>query len=96
MGSGITTFEKVPGGKPAMTAAQSADLSSYPNKNNVFFVSQGLYPADNQNPLPVMRGWFKIPKGKQRMALGDKLVINFHSQTNGIDACGISIYKEYT
>ncbi len=96
MGSGVITVEKLPGGKPVMTAANSADLSSYPNKNNIFYTTQGLYPPDNQVPLPLIRQWIKIPKGKQRMALGDRLVINVHNQVNATDACGISIYKEYS
>ncbi len=94
-GSGVVTVEKLPAGAPLMTAAQSAALDAYPNKKNILFTSQGLYPPNTQNPLPVLRHWIKIPKGKQRFGLGDKLLINMLNQTEGTVACGLSIFKEY-
>ncbi len=94
MSTGINTFEKVPSAATAMTAAQSAALHSYPNKNNIFHTQQGLLPPNTQYPMPVIKGWFKIPQGKQRMALGDKLVLNIHGQSDGVDGCGFFLYKE--
>ncbi len=90
----ICTLEKRVAGQSAMTAAQSADLHSYPNKANVIHTFQGIIPTDIQTPLPVVKGWFKIPKGKQRMRLGDQWVFNIHGQSDGVDGCGFCIYKE--
>ncbi len=93
-GSSIVTFEKVPAGQTAMTAAQSAALFSYPNKKNVFYTQMGLTPNNVSYPMASIRGWFKIPKSKQRMGLGDSLNLNTHAQSNGLAACGFSTYKE--
>jgi len=44
-----------------------------------------------------MRGWYKIPKTKQRFGLGDRLVLQIASQgTDALDFCGFATYKEYT
>ncbi len=94
--SGIVTLEKIPAGATAMTAAQSADLQDYPNKKNVLHTFMGLFGPNTQRPLRAISGWFKIPKGKQRFGLGDKLALNFHGQSDGINICGFVIYKEYT
>ena len=93
-GTVITTLEKVPSNAPSMTAADSADLNGYQNKNNILYTQMGLIPNNDTYPMVVIRGWFKIPKGKQRFALGDELVLNVHAQSNGISACGTILYKE--
>ncbi len=93
-GTAIVSLEKVPAGATNMTAAQSAALNAYPNKRNVFHVQMGLTPPNTQYPMASIKGWFKIPKGKQRMALGDELVLNIHGQSDGVSACGVFIYKE--
>ncbi len=93
-GTNIFTLEKRSGGQPAMTAAQSGLLNSYPNKKNVFHIQMGLTPTNVQYPMASIKGWFKIPKSKQRFGLDDTLVINFHGQSNGINVCGNAIYKE--
>ncbi len=77
-GTAIVTLEKRIAGGAVMTAAQSAALDAYPNKRNVFHVQMGLTPPNTQYPMASIKGWFKIPKGKQRMALGDTLVLNLH------------------
>lgn len=92
-GSANITLEKLPSGLTPMTFAQSIALFTYPNKNNIFYITQGLVPAEVQPGLPLIRGWFKIPKGKQRMALGDQLVINFSGIT-GLTECGFVVFKE--
>ncbi len=90
----ILTLEKRPVNAPAMTTANSALLNDYNNKKNVLHTFMGLIPPDIQFPTAAVRGWFKIPKGKQRFGLGDRLILNIHGQSNGIDTCGFFIYKE--
>ncbi len=93
-GTSIVTLEKVPSGAPNMTAAQSASLNTYPNKKNIFHTQMGLTPPNTQYPMASIKGWFKIPKGKQRFGLGDELVLNVMGQSDGVSACGNIIYKE--
>ncbi len=93
-GSGILTLEKRTGNMVAMTAAQSTVLDAYVNKKNVLHTFMGLVPGDETMPMPAIRGWFKIPKGKQRFGLQDILVLNIHGQGSAIDFCGFFVYKE--
>ena len=91
----IVTLEKTSGGQSVfMTAAQSAALNNYQNKKNIFHTFMGLIPDDNQYPMAAVRGWFKIPKGKQRFGIDDRLLLNIHAQTNGLEACGFFVFKE--
>ena len=92
--SSIVTLEKVNGNAPLMAAGESAALNVYPNKKNIFHTQMGLIPPNVQHPLGSVKGWFKIPKGKQRFGLGDRLLLNVHAQSNGLQACGFFIYKE--
>ncbi len=96
-GTFLLAIDKVPAGATAMTFAQSANLGGYPNKKNILYTTQGIVSdiRDGSNPVPIIRGWIKIPKGKQRMGLGDRIVVNF-SAINAIRICGVSTYKEYT
>jgi len=94
-GSVICTLEKRPGTSAAMTAAQSAALDAYGNKKNILHTQMGLLgPNVSTIPLPIVKGWFKIPKGKQRFGLNDSLVFNILAQSNGVSGCGFSLYKE--
>ncbi len=91
-------IEKLQGGQPLMTFAQSINLGAYPNKKNVLYTTQGLLTsnvADAQS-VNIARSWMLIPKGKQRFGLGDRLLINISSTGQRIDWCGITTYKEYT
>ncbi len=93
----VITVEKLPANQTNMTQAQSAVLGAYPNKKNILYTTQGvLGSASAGSPQPLLRQWFKIPKGKQRMGLSDKIIINI-SNNGGIDfqICGMFIYKEY-
>jgi len=95
-GSGTVVLEKVPANATAMTHANAINLGAYLNKKNVLEAHQGLTsPVNAAAPLPILMGWYKIPKGKQRMGLGDKIVVNFASITNGMAICGMSTYKEW-
>ncbi len=92
------TVEKLPNESDPMTQAQSQDLMSYGNKRNIFKMGQGIIPDANSNPVPVIREWIKIPKGKQRFAQGDALRFNLScigEADNGLEFCGFALYKEY-
>ncbi len=89
------TIEKISSDGPLMTFAQSLNLGAYPNKKNIFYTTQGVLAGENANTIPVVRNWILIPKGKQRMGLSDKIVINIAASGQNIDTCGIFTYKEY-
>ncbi len=94
--SAVVSIEKQIGGSGDMVYGESVALTSYPNKKNIFYVTEGLTPPNTQNPVPFIRNWLKIPKGKQRFGLGDKLVLNFSGIVGGNTLCGLFIFKEYT
>ncbi len=93
-GTTIVTLERLAGGMSVMTTTESASLDSYDNKKNVLHTMMGLTPSNVQYPMAVVKGWFKIPKGKQRMGLEDRLMLNLHGQSNGMAFCGFCVYKE--
>ncbi len=93
-GTVIVTLEKLPGSAPAMTTTESAALASYDNKKNVLHTQMGLLGPNVQVPIAVIKGWFKIPKGKRRMGLEDSIVLNIFGQSNGVSGCGFFTYKE--
>ncbi len=88
-------FEKVPSGATPITFAQMNNLGAYPNKKNVFYVSQGVLGDLTTQAIPVVRNWFKIPKGKQRMGVGDLMIMSVSATGFDIDSCGFSTFKEY-
>ncbi len=77
------------------TSTDMITLHNYTNKKNVFYHTQGLTNNDTSNAIPFIRGWYKIPKGKQRMGLGDSLFVAITAQTSGQVYCGFATYKEY-
>ncbi len=92
------SLEKLPNDGTAMSQTQGQNLHDYPNKKNILHIGQGIIGDSNSNPIPVMRGWYKIPKGKQRFGQGDELLVNFSvigETDNGMELCGVAIYKEY-
>ncbi len=89
------TLEKISSDGPLMTFAQSLNLGAYPNKKNIFYTTQGVLAGENSNTVPVIRNWVLIPKGKQRMGLSDRIVLNIAASGQNIDTCGIFTYKEY-
>ncbi len=90
------TVEKVPASAVQMTFGQSLALGSYLNKKNILYTTQGLVGSRGSgSPVPVIRAWVKIPKGKQRFGLGDKLLININSVGQSLQICGMIIFKEY-
>jgi len=88
-------FYKLPSGVDPPDATEMANLSSWVNKKNIFFTSQGVLPAgDDVMSIPVVREWFSIPKGKQRMGLGDNIGVTVFA-VGTFRICGVSVYKEY-
>ena len=87
---------KVPADSGGPSAVEFQNLNAWANKNNIFEMHQGLVGDANTNPVPFFRGWIKIPKGKQRMAIGDQLQFNIKAITEGIQFCGVFIFKVYT
>ncbi len=99
VGSYTTIVVKVPGGSNPADAGKMAALHDYTNKKNILFTSQALVPPTDGGQVNVIRAWIKIPKGKQRFGLNDKLFIttrNNNSTSVVINFCGFAIYKEYT
>ncbi len=94
-GSCQSSIEKRPSEAPAMTFAQASTLAAYGNKKNILQTFQGLTPGNATAPLSLFKGWIKIPKGKQRIGLGDKIVLNTSPITGGGLLCGFCVYKEY-
>ncbi len=94
-GNVIVIVEKVPALQvPASFTTMNA-LDTYANKKNILFTFEALTNQDNGNPLGVLHGWIKIPKGKQRFGLGDRLIVTVSAPVQGANACGFSTYKEY-
>lgn len=92
------SVEKLVNSATPMTQAQGQALMDYDNKKNIFKIGQGVVGDSNSNPIPVIREWIKIPKGKQRFGQGDSLRFNIScigEADNGLEFCGVSIYKEY-
>ncbi len=94
VGSVIITLEKKPANAPNMTTVDAANLFAYVNKKNILYTTQGLTSEQNANAVPIIRQWFKIPKGKQRFGLGDQMVLNISAAQEGVENCGMFIYKE--
>ncbi len=99
VGSYTIALYKDPGGSnPALTGNMAA-LHDYSNKKNIFFTGQGLLTPNDGGMVPAMRQWYKIPKGKQRFGLGDRLIVtirNNNATAVDIQFCGLAIYKEMT
>ncbi len=91
------SIEKRPSGGTPMTAAQSVNLGAYPNKKNIFYVTQGNIGSlnDGAQPIPLFKGWIKIPKGKQRVGIADEISLNIAAVGESLSVCGIFTYKEY-
>ncbi len=99
VGSYTVILYKDPGGTNAATSAQMAALHDYSNKKNILFTAQGLLTPNDGGQVPVLRSWYKIPKGKQRFGLTDRLILairNNNATAIDINFCGLAIYKEYT
>ncbi len=99
VGSYTVSLYKNPGGNANLLTADAAALHDYDNKKNILFTAQGLLTPNDGGQVPVLRSWYKIPKGKQRFGLKDKLQLNIRNNNAtaiDINFCGLAIYKEYT
>ncbi len=99
VGSYTIVLYKNPGANAFVTAANMAALHDYDNKKNILFTAQGLLTPNDGGQVPVLRSWYKIPRGKQRFGLGDRLglaIRNNNATAIDINLCGLAIYKEYT
>ncbi len=98
VGSYTIILMKVPGNSAAITTTNMAALHDFKNKKNILFTAQGLLTPNDGGQVPVLRDWYKIPKGKQRFGLSDKLQLilrNNNATAIDINFCGVAIYKEY-
>ncbi len=97
-GSEVVTLTKMEGNASGPSFTEINGLGSYDNKKNILFVHQGLTSNDGiARPTVVMRGWYKIPKSKQRFGLGDQLTLTIaNNGANNLFYCGFFTYKSYT
>ncbi len=86
---------KKPSDAPDLTFGQSSNLGAYPNKKNVLYTTQGVIGGIDNNSIPIIKNWLLIPKGKQRMGLGDQIVTYITSVGAVMQRCGFATYKEY-
>ncbi len=99
VGSYTIALYKDPGGSNSADATEMAALHDYTNKKNILFTAQGLLTPNDGGQVPVLRGWYKIPKGKQRMGLSDRIILairNNNSTAIDLNFCGLAVFKEYT
>ncbi len=91
----ITAVIKLPGGGTIVPSfAEMQALNDYENKKNILEAHQGIAPTGG-NTVPFYRHWIKIPKGKQRIGLGDKIVLSVAALNTNVNVCMLSTFKEY-
>ncbi len=92
----VLIVEKAVLGASGPSFTNMTTLDAYVNKKNILYTTEGLIADNNGNPTPVLRQWIKIPKGKQRFGLGDKLNISIAAiGSQVVKGCGLTIYKSY-
>ncbi len=98
LGSEVVILTKTTAGSVGPSFAEIQALGDWDEKKNILFTHQGLSANDsNGPPIAIMRGWYKIPKSKQRFGLGDQLNLSIGNPSlNDLNACGFATYKEYT
>jgi len=94
VGQFILTVEKNVASSAGNGFGGMAVLNAYVNKKNILFTSQGVLGDNNTNPVPVLRQWIAIPKGKQRFGQGDSIIVTISAVVGGVERCGVSIFKE--
>ncbi len=95
-GSFVAVLYKNQGGAGNINTTEIAALGDYDNKKNVLQTWQGLLNDQDADAVAIARGWYKIPKSKQRFGLGDKLQFSVFAQgALDITQCGFFTYKEY-
>ncbi len=97
IGSFTFILYKLPGAAADPSFADMGALHDWDNKKNILYTSQGLVPDNASFPMQICKQWFKIPKGKQRFGLNDKLALAIRNNiTDDLNYCGLAIYKEYS
>ncbi len=91
----IASLYKAPAGLGAFTSAELSSMGGTANKKNVLFFTQGLDNDISGSATNIMRGWYKIPKSKQRFGLGDQLFLSISAPAIDVNGCGFMTYKEY-
>ncbi len=89
-------FCKRPVGTNVPNQTEMAALGDWNNKKNILYTTQGLTNDVDSTALNLYKGWIKIPKGKQRMGLGDVFSWHLNAIGQSINFCGFQTYKEYT
>jgi len=95
-GSGQAIVYKLQSDATNPTAVEMAALGDWDNKRNILYTTMGLFNDADADAIPIFKGWLKIPKGKQRMGLGDDLNFSVFSPTIDLHVCGFATYKEYS
>ncbi len=94
--SGNTIIFKKSSDTTNPSVTEMAQLHDWDNKKNILFTQQGLFNDVDTVAIPIIRQWLKIPKGKQRFGLGDKLVMSNVAIAVDQHICGFSLFKEYS
>ncbi len=95
-GSGQLVVYKQQSDTSTATATEMAALNDWDNKRNIFYTTMGLFNDQDADAIALFKGWIKIPKGKQRMGLGDNVTITIFTPTIDLHICGFSLFKEYS
>ncbi len=92
--TGFSCITKSIGNAAYPTFGETANMGAYANKKNVLETHQGIMPSGG-NQMAFYRHWVKIPKGKQRMGLGDSIKITISATGTVVNMCGLVVFKEY-
>ncbi len=93
----VVIVEKVPANQNGATVTNLLNLQAYDNKKNILYTFQGMIGSveSGNQPIPSIREWVLIPKGKQRFGRGDRLIMSITTVSQIMNTCGMFIYKEY-
>ncbi len=96
LGTSIAILEKTTLANSGATFTNLGNLFAYVNKKNILFTHEGLTSNDAiSGPVRIIGQWFKIPKGKQRFGLGDRLFLSIANvSSSDLNRCGFALYKE--
>ncbi len=94
--SGQYVLYKKSSGQGFPSTTNMAALHDWNNKKNILWTGMGLFNDVDADAINLFKGWYKIPKGKQRFGLGDELVVTVFSPTIDVHLCGFATYKEYS
>ncbi len=93
----VVTVEKSEANSSSPALSDMTNIHFYANKKNILFTSQGLLPEVQQNPVPILRQWIKIPKGKQRFGYQDRFRLMIAAiGTQQLTGCMFATYKSYS